>query len=662
MGQSIASPKMFTTFKNIPHKLKQELLEEKVLTATEQELYHPAYIFSKNVLRLFPVLPETKKRKILPLFLEVCLANNWNSECKKHVKRDMIDEKLLPLYTVVCYKNDKEALESIIKESEEIKVYYYRKRAKLTAEILLLTLLKQLGDLNEKYNEYESLVVQSLEIDDYTRDIVHILNTRVHCLAHTGQMTSYEQELERIRKIAEEKEDPYLFNSYNNALGLKNIRSGNYKEAKEHFQKGLQISESVNYKLGVFSMYHNLAIVEYSLGNYKASKEALAQTLTLTDNPTYKYQIFSNLGEMCLFNGDYTESEEYFLDALKISEETGVTFNDTISLVALLYVFKKDEEKAQKYLEMSREMLQKSSMKQSSAIFHYVEGLFQQQIAEDLPAAKKSFEKCLKTAFDGNLFEYIIKSEIQLTNLALEQLSKNQEIGRYAEILYHLENLQRLSKEQDLPTIEIEVLLLLFVTHSLFNRHETALKSLKEAKRIALEENLDHYSKILEQVEDEESIIETSLARINRIKVIKQPKPVKTKIYAIILFDITTGIVHYDRMVDDEISFAIIISGLVSAINIQEKAILGGETFVDSVTIEEKKVLMEHIGQYTLAVIAENESYKLRTRLHNLANEIKEKVNLENYKEYYMKKQEMRNQLDQIVLEHFEELKEEEMF
>ncbi len=648
-------PKVFhKQFLPLSKELKIKVYTEYIIL--EDEFYGDEYYFSKAVMNIYNKISEKEQEELFPLLMEICIVNNWTKELKEFIEGQTVREEYLHLLASFYFRNNdinqlKRIHDELCEKTDEFSV-----RLRKFVDILLCHVKREFSVMKPKYDEYFELI-KDVPYEEYSRDMILIFNNYLYFLANMSLLDEFREKLQILKLIAEHTSDPYILTGYYNLVGSDAIRSGKYKEAEQAFRSGLELVTKNNYRLGIFSMQHNLAIVLYVQGLVEEAKAIFLEALAMVDNEVHQFQLLSNLGEIDLFMGNYAEAEKSFIESLEIGEKLNIKNPDTCSLLALTYIFIEDRDSALRALAKAEECLEKSSTQLSNSIFNYVQGMFYHIIEKNKGKAKEYFEICLDLSFKNNIFEYILRSEIQLTAIALESFGENKNVNYYTQILYHLENLNQLAQEQGLPMVEIEVQLLLYVTHILNQDKEKARQAIDNAKLIASESGLDKYSKLLNNISHEGSeIISSSLSRIRKIKVIQRSTTSRSKIFGVLITSLDNALIHYSRTLVEQEEFAVLASGLISAVQVMEKSIFGEEGVMKSFTLENNTLFMEKLENSLIILVIDHDSFNARTKFRIFHSKLRESIGSDYFKQD-LESIPPKPEIDEIVKEAFPELR-----
>jgi len=111
-----------------------------------------------------------------------------------------------------------------------------------------------------------------------------------------------------------------------NNMGLANSDQGEVAKAFEYYNKGLELSRKINYKMGVASTTHNLSAWYFKKGDFTKALEYNFMSLKITEeigNIKGISTTLNNIGILYYNQGDSIKALEYFNKSLKLRKEIG---------------------------------------------------------------------------------------------------------------------------------------------------------------------------------------------------------------------------------------------------------------------------------------------------------------------------------------------------
>lgn len=208
-------------------------------------------------------------------------------------------------------------------------------------------------------------------------------------------------------------------------LGSFYLSMGFYKEAKEHFERGLKVFKKFNLKKEIVMVYRKLGLIFHYLGDYKKSEEFFEKALKIAKELNDKYEIsgvMNNIGLIYLQIQEYDRAKELFEGSLEIWKEVNYKKGIALSLgnLGLIYHYKGDYQKADEFLRRSLELEIELENMVGIARVYYNIGLNYKHMG-NYREAKKHYEKALEIERNTGDRMGVAISLNALADLKLEQ-------------------------------------------------------------------------------------------------------------------------------------------------------------------------------------------------------------------------------------------------
>jgi tetratricopeptide (TPR) repeat protein len=182
-----------------------------------------------------------------------------------------------------------------------------------------------------------------------------------------------------------------IANSYVN-FGNGNIVLGNYKEAKNYFEKAKKTYQKLvdgetknkSFINGLARTYASLGVIYSQESNYYASLEHYQKALQLYQVIDQKNSIskaYNNIGVVYKSQGNNSKALEYFFKALKIQEQTGEqSVPVTLTNIGVIYFEENNLAKALPYYNKAEELFKNSENIRGYALLNnYLGDYYQKQ-------------------------------------------------------------------------------------------------------------------------------------------------------------------------------------------------------------------------------------------------------------------------------------------
>ncbi|MFW9963546.1 MAG: hypothetical protein ACFFCX_08285 [Candidatus Sifarchaeia archaeon] len=276
-----------------------------------------------------------------------------------------------------------------------------------------------------------------------------------------------------------------------------------------------------------------------------------------------------------------------------------------------------------------------------NVIMSYTRGVLLHQ-RMNLDDAIKLLEEALNLAVVGDMFDYVIKSQVQLASVHLKRYQIHGEEKDYKAALNYSENLAQIAEEQSLAPGIVESLLLRAILKRTAKDLVGAKHDLLRAKALALENKLSSVVKVInreiQEVQSlekpdlewkmgisEETDVEEGLeeipgvfARLMEMELSRKPIVVPVKLYRLVVMKPKDGLPVYNYDFSAELQKAdFLVYGLLSAVTSVGLEIFPDAGRIRSLSHEGKTIIMEHEGEYMGALIAEKENFRARISLSN---------------------------------------------
>jgi glycerophosphoryl diester phosphodiesterase len=276
-----------------------------------------------------------------------------------------------------------------------------------------------------------------------------------------------------------------------------------------------------------------------------------------------------------------------------------------------------------------------------NVIMSYTRGVLMHE-RMNLDDAIKLLENALNMAVAGDMYDYVIKSQVQLASVHLKRYQLHGEEKDYKAAYDYSENLAQIAEEQNLGPGMVEALLLRAILKRTAKDVVGAKHDLLRAKALALENKLSSVVKVIDREimevqglekptlewkmdQSEETEIEESLdeipgvfARLMDMELSRNPIVVPVKLYRLVVMKPKDGLPVYTYNFDNEKQEAnFLVYGLLSAVTSVGLEIFPDAGRIRSLAHEGKTIIMEHEGEYMGALIAEKENFRARISLSN---------------------------------------------
>ncbi len=492
-------------------------------------------------------------------------------------------------------------------------------------------------------------------------------------LFYRGEINRCESFTLKLKDIAEFQEDQYILASLENIMGILKMKKGEYDNALDL----LGIAAIYTEETGVLQNYgmilNNRAAIFSSLGKYDEALELLEKlytSLKIEDNPLQYLIATVNLGEILTYQNRFKEAEKIVIEAIEVLEKFAFDIAEPYLNMANIQIMKNKEKDAKQYLDKADEVVQKTNDINASLFYDFIVSNYYIKFEDNDELAIIHLKNCLEKAIQTFNYEYVIKSQLFLVDIYLSRFSDDLGMNSYSNIIYYAENVINIAKEQNLPHIETDILLMKGRLELTFGVKDEARKSIERAYTIATNNyymelrsraedllyELNHQSDIISQAKLEaknmtqESIHEKYLS----FKFLKEAKEIKNKLYGVILLDSGTGIPYYEYYSNEgETKDAVLLTSALSALQMYTNSVFNGMQ-LKRVKHEEYMFLMDQLSEKdNIILICDRENFKLRLNLSQFKEDLKNsKKVVDNIKAF---KKDTDRVMEELILKNFQE-------
>lgn len=253
----------------------------------------------------------------------------------------------------------------------------------------------------------------------------------------------YQLSSELHERLLGKMENPYLKRKILGILGLSYFRMGEYRKAKECFEKELEINIILDDHINLGKSYGNIGACHEYLKQINRAMVYYHKTLDIARDfniRVWEAVVLCNLGNCYSYLGKIDKSIEYLEKSLAIDRELNDRENENISLtnLGLRYAGQGDGKKAVGYYNRSLKIAREIGSKRGEAFNYYAIGNLLMDKG-DLDKACIKFQKAMRIAddiglgyiqFDARIAlarNFLFKGDIPLAEATLEAGSRYDE-------------------------------------------------------------------------------------------------------------------------------------------------------------------------------------------------------------------------------------------
>lgn len=287
--------------------------------------------------------------------------------------------------------------------------------AALEETYILLNLISSLGFFwvirgyfSEAGSWIEAVLTKLANTHNYPKDVIGVtenldvlLLNRLGKFFHTTAMLSevqgkygeakewYEKSLELRRALRDEKG---CANSLNN-LGNIALYQGEYDQALQLYTQSLRLSEKLEDQIAITRALHNMGVVASRQGNYIKAQEFFEQDVVVCKQLNNSYTLaesLHNFGTVMQDQGSFEEAKKLFQESLELREELGDRrgIAHTLNNLATIAVYQEEYAQAEILFKQNLELVQE--IEDNQAYIYYLIG--QARLTEKLGEYQKAYE------------------------------------------------------------------------------------------------------------------------------------------------------------------------------------------------------------------------------------------------------------------------------
>ena len=278
-------------------------------------------------------------------------------------------------------------------------------------------------------------------------------------LREVGQST-------RARRIIDTLEDMARKRNHRLFLALVEQEKGNicnfqgeYTQAELHYLKVKEISEELEFNLGLGMALNNLGSLMLNSLQLEKAFDYFKQSYQTMDTATLKRWPLTSMGEIATLLGRYDEAEKYLKECLLLEEKTERRIAEIRGWYAILLSRTGRFDEAQEYLEELRKVVETSEKPYEKGTYLYARGIFEANQGEFEDSAE-ALTEALRIAKENSAFDMLVRSKFELSRTFMHAYLVSRDSEFLGQAAYHLDDLIQIAKEQELQALYAEALLL----------------------------------------------------------------------------------------------------------------------------------------------------------------------------------------------------------
>jgi tetratricopeptide (TPR) repeat protein len=282
-----------------------------------------------------------------------------------------------------------------------------------------------------------------------------------------------------------------------------------------------------------------------------------------------------------------------------------------------------------------------------NASLYYLRGLLYHQ-RMNLDDAIRYLGKCLEMAVETDLFDYVVKSQIQLAAICLKRYRIHGNEKDYYSSLHYSENLIQIAKELELDELWTEALLLRAILRKIAKDVYGARDDLNQARAMAKSTGQDSVEILVEQELQEvrrlvaranrkkrldtnngDSMMDEALEAIPaifdeslKLEVSRESLEISVELKRLVIMNLSSGLPLYTYSFNGRMGEkGDLVYGFLSALSHLASEVMDSPGMIRSISHEGSTVMMEHKEAYMAALFASREDFRARQSLQRFLRE-----------------------------------------
>ncbi|NWF96935.1 MAG: tetratricopeptide repeat protein [Candidatus Thorarchaeota archaeon] len=388
--------------------------------------------------------------------------------------------------------------------------------------------------------------------------------------------------LSEARRMFHALGNSVLDGTIENNMGFYRVARAEHDQAIEHYQRAIEIHREMG--IDVFNPYLNIAVL---YGNIGRTDKAL----------------------------------EYASQALEVARRTNPDYPSPQMEMARALILSGRNDEAYEYLEAGGELAFKRGPKKELCRYYLIRGMLETSRGNH-SAALSTLKRGLRIAEDTGEVYYVLQTLLQLAGAEILALAQRGDEERSSGPLTAVVRLEQLAREQSLPGLSVQVLLLKAELEKLRGRKDLARKRLDEALAICDSEGLHSLrSAVQARTSDKEtpktrkSLLEWLRSLIRQIAVPSgQVRRIPFVVMGCIVILRDSGLEGYSQYIDPKItSDPSLVAGLITAVSSFARELREDTSGnLQSIIHQDIAVLLEHGSSVTCALLTDKDTYEAR--------------------------------------------------
>lgn len=451
-------------------------------------------------------------------------------------------------------------------------------------------------------------------------------------LKEVGQAGRASRIVDTLEDMAQQKNHRMFLALVENMRGhICNFR-GDFKQGEKHYVAFRTISESLGFKLGIAMSLNNLGTLRLNSLLLEEGLDYFRASLELMEMESGRIVTLANLGEISIILGRYEEAENYLIEGIQLEEKTQTGVLELYAWYSILLARMGRFPDSLMYLKKSEKLASTSEKPMQKAAYLFANGNYN-ALRHKHNEAISIFEELLEIARKEDIFEYLVRAELELASTYLKVYQKSKSTDHLSKAGYHINDLIQIAKEQGIQALYAEALLVRSDIFTIAGQDIEAKGDIEKSFSIAqfigddrLEKEAKSRLRLMTAYQEistiEETPVSKSLDRLSGFKPVSGklrdiPQP---NLHALITLDREAGLPifvhHFDNKLEMDEG---LIGGFISAITTFSNELMGQSGLLRSINHEGFTLMMEHKEHWIVTLIANQESFDVRYKLRTFA-------------------------------------------
>ena len=436
----------------------------------------------------YSLFSQTKIDESLEIYEEVL------TEAKKYQFREEIAEAMLGKGTCNIYSSNLDAgITNCIQAIEIFKnLSLFEKEARANNSLGSLYLAK--GEFDKSLEHYKN----TMALTENKETLMYTM-----ALGNSALIYLLRGEMEKTAKFSRLSiKKAKKLNFYRGVCSFQSNISdalramGEYTEALQHLEEGLELAKKMNYVADIASMSVSYANYWIDLGELKKAYQMLNSAFEVYEDfydPQGHILALQTLATYWLVQGQFQKAKKSVKDALELVNNTGNSESkiEVLTLLTEIYEGMDQTEEAYKYLKQADRL----SRERNSEIGHAQVLIQRGRIClnkSDFNEAELSLNEALwhSEKIKHIMLQFTCKMLLAQTFL-VKNLQNSKDTESYSQSISFISEAMELAKEKKLVPNYINALIIRGLLHSSQDEQENAEKTLTEANQLAQAHEMD---------------------------------------------------------------------------------------------------------------------------------------------------------------------------